>query len=39
MRALLVANADDADPGFIGQRFVEHGFVGERFKDHGSKFE
>ena len=39
MRTLLVANADDADPGFIGQRFVEHGFIGERFKQHGGKFE
>ncbi len=39
MRSLLVANADDADPGCIGQRFAEHGFVGERFKDHGSVFD
>ncbi len=39
MRALLVANSNDADPGYIGQRFVEHGYVGERFKEHGSKFE
>ena len=39
MRALLVANADDADPGFIGQRFAEHGFVGERLKEHGGEFE
>ena len=39
MRALLVANANDADPGFIGQRFAEHGFIGERFKEHGSVFE
>jgi GMP synthase-like glutamine amidotransferase len=39
MRALLVANYDDADPGYIGQRFTEHGFVGERFKEHGGKFE
>lgn len=39
MRALLVANANDADPGFIGQRFVENGFIGERFKEHGSVFE
>lgn len=39
VRALLIANADDADPGFIGQRFAEHGFIGERFKEHGIKFE
>ena len=39
MRALLVANSEDADPGFIGQRFVEHGFIGERFKEHGGVFE
>lgn len=39
VRALLVANANDADPGCIGQRFAEQGFVGERFKDHGSIFE
>ncbi|MEY3817083.1 MAG: hypothetical protein RI966_1060, partial [Actinomycetota bacterium] len=39
MRALLVANANDADPGFIGQRFAEHGFIGERFKEHGNVFE
>jgi GMP synthase (glutamine-hydrolysing) len=39
VRALLVANATDADPGYIGQRFAEQGFVGERFKDHGSIFE
>ena len=39
MRSLLVANADDADPGCIGQRFAEHGFVGERFKDHGTVFD
>ena len=39
MRSLLVANANDADPGCIGQRFAEQGFVGERFKDHGSVFD
>lgn len=27
MRALLIANAADADPGFVGQRFREHGFA------------
>ena len=26
MRALLIANAADADPGFVGQRFREHGY-------------
>lgn len=39
MRALLVANANDADPGCIGQRFAEQGFIGDRFKEHGSTFE
>lgn len=27
MRALLIANAADADPGFVGERFREHGFA------------
>ncbi|MCU1359029.1 MAG: putative amino transferase [Ilumatobacteraceae bacterium] len=27
MRALLIANSGDADPGFIGQRFRHHGFA------------
>jgi len=27
MRALLIANAADADPGFIGERFREHGYA------------
>ena len=26
MRALLVANSDDCDPGFVGERFRHHGF-------------
>jgi GMP synthase-like glutamine amidotransferase len=26
MRALLIANGADADPGFIGERFREHGY-------------
>jgi GMP synthase-like glutamine amidotransferase len=26
MRALLIANGSDADPGFVGQRFREHGY-------------
>lgn len=27
MRALLVANSDDADPGFVGQRLRHHGYA------------
>ena len=27
MRALLIANAADADPGFVGERFRHHGFA------------
>lgn len=27
MRALLIANAADADPGFVGERFREHGYA------------
>lgn len=27
MRALLIANAVDADPGFVGERFRHHGFA------------
>lgn len=27
MRALLVANAADADPGFVGERFRHHGYA------------
>jgi GMP synthase-like glutamine amidotransferase len=27
MRALLIANADDADPAYVGQRFRHHGFA------------
>ena len=27
VRALLIANANDADPGFVGERFRAHGFV------------
>lgn len=27
MRALLIANSGDADPGFVGERFRHHGFA------------
>ncbi len=27
MRALCVANANDADPGFVGERFRDHGYA------------
>ncbi len=27
MRALLIANANDADPGFVGERFRDHGYA------------
>lgn len=27
MRALLIANANDADPGFVGDRFRDHGYA------------
>ncbi|MBI4884834.1 MAG: gamma-glutamyl-gamma-aminobutyrate hydrolase family protein [Actinobacteria bacterium] len=27
MRALLIANANDADPGYVGERFRYHGFA------------
>ncbi len=27
MRALLIANATDADPGFVGERFRSHGYA------------
>ena len=27
MRALVVANSNDADPGFVGERFRHHGFA------------
>ncbi len=27
MRALLIANANDADPGFVGHRFRRHGYA------------
>jgi GMP synthase-like glutamine amidotransferase len=29
VRALLVANRDDADPGFVGQRLRHHGYIFE----------
>ena len=27
MRALVVDNANDFDPGYVGQRFREHGYA------------
>lgn len=35
MRALVVANVDDADPGIVGERFRHHGFAfTDCFREH-----
>lgn len=39
MRALLIANSADADPGFVGERFRHHGFAfTECFRERPSEW-
>ncbi len=39
MRALVIANVDDADPGIVGERFRHHGFgFTDCFREHPSEW-